>query len=216
MCVSRTLEMPKFISFLWCLKRNMLINLIFTRHDEFLNFFMSSNYHIICMTKTWFRSEVSDIMIELPGFSLLRWDRTSRHGSGVTFYYCSCLRASLLTCSQVSCSGRPEFFITEVRFEFVSNLLLDVAYRPPNTGYLHKFPYLQNQSLELQVNYGHSIIFNDFNADMLINTYDNKVKKFHWVSKFILLFSLSLYIFIYNNNNNTLYYIYTYKFVIDV
>ena len=52
-------------------------------YDEFLNFFMTFDYHIICMTEMWLRSKVSDTMIKLPGFSLLRWDRKSRHGDGL-------------------------------------------------------------------------------------------------------------------------------------
>ena len=48
--------------------------------------------------------------------------------------------------------------------------LLGIVYRPPNIGYLQEF---QNQFLDLQINYKHSIIFGDFNADMFIDTYDN-------------------------------------------
>ena len=47
--------------------------------------------------------------------------------------------------------------------------LLGIVYRPPNIGYLQEF---QNQFLDLQINYKHSIIFGDFNADIL-DTYDS-------------------------------------------
>jgi len=78
---------------------------------------------------------------------------------------------SLLSCSQAGCSGKLlEFLIAEVRFESVSNFLLGIVYKSLNTGYLHEF---QNQFLDFQVNYRHSIIFNDFNADIFIDTYDN-------------------------------------------
>jgi len=78
---------------------------------------------------------------------------------------------SLLSYSQAGCSGKLlEFLIADVRFESVSNFLLGIVYKSPNTGYLHEF---QNQFLDLQVNYRHSIIFNDFNADIFIDTYDN-------------------------------------------
>ena len=121
--------------------------------------------HIICMTET-LRPEVMDTMIS--GFSLLRWDRVGRR-SGVVFYYRSYFRASLRICSEAGCSGRPEFLIAEV-FRYVSSLLLGIVYRPPNTGYLQEF---QNKFLDLQTNYKHSIIFVDFNADMLTDTYDS-------------------------------------------
>ena len=52
------------------------------------------------------------------------------------------LRVSLLKYSEVGCSDRPEFLITEIRFESASSLLLGVVYRPPNIRYLDEF---QNQ-----------------------------------------------------------------------
>ena len=39
-------------------------------YDEFHNFYITSDYHIICMTKMWLRPEVLDPKIDLAGFTL--------------------------------------------------------------------------------------------------------------------------------------------------
>ncbi|XP_011858459.1 PREDICTED: uncharacterized protein LOC105556015 [Vollenhovia emeryi] len=43
--------------------------------DEFRTFFMYSGYHIICLSETWLRPEVTDDFVNFDGFQLYRWDR---------------------------------------------------------------------------------------------------------------------------------------------
>ncbi|KMQ92760.1 reverse transcriptase-9 [Lasius niger] len=81
------------------------------------------------------------------------------------------LRAAILKSSSGSPAYRPEFIIAEILFKDASKLLLAMVYRPPNTGYLNEFFQL---FLEQQVHFRHSIIFGDFNADMLQHTFDSR------------------------------------------
>ncbi|XP_020295078.1 uncharacterized protein LOC109860420 [Pseudomyrmex gracilis] len=65
---------------------------------------------------------------------------------------------------------KPEYIIAEISFSRAANLLLAVVYRPPNCGFLQEF---ETEFLDLQATYRHSVIFGDFNADLLSISYDS-------------------------------------------
>ena len=139
--------------------------------DEFCDFFTNLKYHAICLSETWLRPEITDSMVRVPGYFLVRCDRLGRQGGGVAVYLHNSFRASIIKTSTTDAQFRkPEFLIVEVDFNNACNLLLAVVYRSPNCGYLHEF---EGAFLELQVKYRHSIILGDFNADMLVDTYDS-------------------------------------------
>lgn len=144
---------------------------LYAHFDEFQHFFLNSGYHIICLSETWLRPEVTDAMVGLAGYTLFRCDREGRTGGGVAFYLSDMLRAAFLKSSSEFPVYRPEFIIAEILFKGTSKLLLAVVYRPHNSGYLNKFFQL---FLEQQVHFRHSIIFGDFNADMLQHTFDSR------------------------------------------
>lgn len=139
--------------------------------DEFSNFFSDKDFHIICMSETWLRPEVTDSMVNFPGYSLFRVDRIGKHGSGVAFYLSRGCYASIVAHSDERFCSKPEFIIAEISINNSSKLLLAVVYRPPNLGYLHEF---ENLFLDLQTRYKHSIILGDFNSDMLTTSYDSR------------------------------------------
>lgn len=63
---------------------------LFAHLDEFRLYFLSRNYHAICMSETWLRPEVHDDMVRLEGYTLLRNDRLERMGGSgdlCTKYY---------------------------------------------------------------------------------------------------------------------------------
>lgn len=144
---------------------------VIAHFDEFCHFFVGSGYHIICMSETWLKPEIPDTMVTLPGYTLYRCDRTGRQGGGVAFFLLNTLRAVILEQSMTDEQHRkPEYIMAEINTNCKSNLLLAVVYRPPKCGYLQDFEYLFQ---DLQTKYRHSIIFGDFNADMLANTYNS-------------------------------------------
>lgn len=78
----------------------------------------------------------------------------------MAFYRLDFLRISILG---GSLTAKPEFIMAEISFDDMSKLLLAVVYRPPNNSYLNEF---FQRFLEFQVDYKHSLILDDFNADM--------------------------------------------------
>lgn len=139
--------------------------------DEFCHYFSNSKYHVICLSETRLKPEISDNMIRVPGYSPVRNDRVGRQGGGVAFYVHNSIGVAVLKQSSMDAHHRkPEFLIAEIIFNNTSNLLLAVVYRPPNCGYLSEFI---NIFLDLQIKYRHSMIFGDFNADMNVISYDS-------------------------------------------
>lgn len=41
---------------------------LFTHLDEFRHFFGDSRFHVICMSETWLRAEITDALVSLPGY----------------------------------------------------------------------------------------------------------------------------------------------------
>ncbi|XP_011858771.1 PREDICTED: uncharacterized protein LOC105556295, partial [Vollenhovia emeryi] len=81
------------------------------------------------------------------------------------------LRAAVLSSSEGSVAGRPEYIIAEIDPSDSAKLLIAVVYRPPKAGHIAEF--FQRFS-DYQTNYRHSIIFGDFNADLNQNTFDSQ------------------------------------------
>lgn len=139
--------------------------------DEFKLFFSNADYHTICLTETWLRRSIFDGMVGFPGYILFRCDREGRGRGGVAFYLSEALHASVLANSSGSPAGRPEFIMAKITLKESAKLLLVVVYRPPNVEYLDEILRL---FFELQMNYRHSIIIEDFNADLLQRTFDSQ------------------------------------------
>jgi len=136
--------------------------------DEFRDFVTNSGYNIICLSETWLRPSVSDHLVRLQGYYLVRRDRTGRAGGGVAFYIQEHLRAEVLLQSDNDCDRRPEFIIAKISAENVG-ILLAVVYRPPHCGFLADF---FNAFQDLLTTFKHLIIFGDFNADLCSQSFD--------------------------------------------
>jgi len=135
--------------------------------DEFCHYFSDLGYHIICLSETW-----------------LKWD-SWRNGKrcglyivqvwqGGTIWRCWFLPAELIQSerigSQLLANIARWIVMVEINLGGVSKLLLTIVYSSSNCGYLQEF---ENPFLDFQTKYIHSIILGDFNADMLVHTYDS-------------------------------------------
>jgi len=84
-----------------------------THHlDEFRLYFSSNYYHVICISETWLLPSISDDFVALPGYRLVRCDRTGeKRGGGVALYVSSTLKVKVLATSGGEYCGKPEFII---------------------------------------------------------------------------------------------------------
>lgn len=87
----------------------------FSKFEELKMTFCGSNIDIVCMTETWLDDSITDNMIAMNGFNLLRNNR-NRHGGGICVYFkndlkCRVLRNSNNNLNQSRCS--TEYFLLE-------------------------------------------------------------------------------------------------------
>lgn len=106
----------------------------FSKFEELKRTIENSKLDVVCFTETWLNDTISDRMICLNGFKLIRNDR-NRHGGGICVFIRSNLSCRVVCKSSVSDSQstlqRTEFLILEV---VVGDhcLLLAVYYNPPD------------------------------------------------------------------------------------
>jgi len=138
--------------------------------DEFRLFFGRNHFDVICISESWLLPSISDNFIALPGYNIIRCDRTGdKRGGGVALYVSLTLKVKVLATSEGVYQGKPEFLIVEIASNS-DKLLLATVYRPPKTGFLHEF---ENTLLELFTDYSNLVVFGDFNANLCTSTYDS-------------------------------------------
>lgn len=57
----------------------------YSKFEELKRIVSDSKIDIACFTETWMDSSISDSMINIPGFNVIRNDR-NRHGGGICIY----------------------------------------------------------------------------------------------------------------------------------
>lgn len=112
---------------------------LFAYLDEFRLFFSNKDFHIICISETWLKPEISDNFIGLSDYSLHRRDRCGRAGGGVGFFLLDSLSADILEDSGDDNHRRPEFLLAEINFKNAQKLLLAVVYRSHHVGFIVEF-----------------------------------------------------------------------------
>lgn len=146
-------------------------------HDELLTSFTSHNVHICLISESFLKPSLPSILYALPGFVLLRNDRTNKRGGGVAIYLRANLKYQVIAQSPSPYSATAEYIFLELSFDS-SKILLGVVYAPPTLDYFHVFETL----LETHIpSYEHCIIMGDFNTCLLKN--DARSKKFENIIK---------------------------------
>ena len=86
----------------------------------------NKSYPIIALTETWLKTRITDAQVHLPGYEVIRCDRSSRKGGGVLLYLADQLPATYIKtfddkfCQAIACTCET------------SKTLILLIYRPPN------------------------------------------------------------------------------------
>lgn len=131
--------------------------------DEFRFIFENSGVDAICVSETWFRSDICDSLYGLNGYRVFRSDRR-KHAGGVAIYVRDCISCRF-NCSY-NITGDVEYIFVDLNCNG-STLLLGCVYRPDKTV---KFDNLMAQLELLSVSYSDVIIAGDFNSNLLVET----------------------------------------------
>lgn len=136
---------------------------------DMLASFDNKNIHAILVSESWLKPCLSSVLYPLPGFRLIRNDRTNAPGGGVAIY----LRAHI-PFSVVSTSAQPpppnsgEHVFIEVLLSH-TKILLGVYYsHSSRVNYFDSFEMMLHDLTPL---YSHTIIMGDFNTCLIQNDY---------------------------------------------
>lgn len=134
----------------------------FSKFDELKSNFFGSKIDVVCMTETWLSDVITNTMISMEGFNLLRNDR-NRNGGGICIYFRSNLSCKVIKKSTSNLSNVTEFLLVEVSGAG-DPFLLGVYYNPPEVDCSDT---LKEHFEELTVKYNRTFFIGDFNTDLL-------------------------------------------------
>ena len=80
-------------------------------------------YHIISVSETWLHSQISDDLIQLDDYLLIRNDREGKRGGGVACYVHKSLEVRVLAASPSPFSNAPEYIILELKCPNANTML---------------------------------------------------------------------------------------------
>ncbi|KAI5708477.1 hypothetical protein M8J77_023403 [Diaphorina citri] len=117
--------------------------------------------------ESWLKPSLSDNIVRIPGYVLLRHDREDKRGGGVAAYVRDDLSHEVVARSVPSPSNPgPEYMAVQVTLRSVK-LLVVVVYKPPDVHNLNGIEEFLSESMPF---YEHIIIMGDFNINVLHET----------------------------------------------
>ena len=135
-------------------------------YSDLLTSFACDHLDAILISESFLKPSLLSTQFSLPGFKLIRNDRTGKGGGGVAIYLRADLSYSVITASPSEYSGSAEHLFIEVTLHH-SKLLLGVYYSPSlHVDYFSSFETLLESFCPA---YDHTIIMGDFNTCLLKN-----------------------------------------------
>ena len=133
-------------------------------YPDLLDSFDVTNIHAILVSETFLKPCLPSTAYALPGFHLIRNDRTEKGGGGVAIYLRSHIPFSILDKSPSAYSNSLEHIMIEVLFGS-QKLLLGVFYSPSlHINYFDVFETLLEKYIP---GVDHTIIMGDFNTCLI-------------------------------------------------
>lgn len=156
-------------------------------HSDLLFSFNCNTVDAILISESFLKPSLPSNLFTLPGFNLIRNDRTGKGGGGVAIYLRNDLSYKIIEASCSQYSESAEYLFIEVRFNF-SKVLLAVFYSP--SLHINYFATLENLLDHLCPIYEHVLLLGDFNTCLLKQ--DSRADKLNSILLSFNLSSLSL------------------------
>lgn len=136
-------------------------------YPEMLATFDQHNIHAILVSESWLKPCLPSTSYAIPGFILVRNDRTDRPGGGVAIYLRSNIPYTIINLStQPPPANAGEHLFLELTLSH-TKILIGVYYSPnKNVDYFSSF---ENLLEDLLPSYPHTVILGDFNTCLLKN-----------------------------------------------
>lgn len=135
-------------------------------YSDLLASFNSAHIDALLISKSFLKPSLLSVHYALPGFILIRNDRTGKGGGGVAIYLRADIPYKVVSTSPSPYSGSAEHLFLEISLHRVK-MLLGVMYSPNLTiDYFDSFDSLLN---DLCPAYDHVVLMGDFNTCLLKN-----------------------------------------------
>lgn len=133
--------------------------------DSVRDLLIGNNLHAFAVSETWFHDKVNSGLVAIPGFELIRQDRTIKRGGGVAIYLKSGIAFRLLHKSHHNANA--EFLFIEIDNKAGVKFAFGAVYNPPGNSRLD--PLLKCLT-SLANEYDDCIFTGDFNINLLLST----------------------------------------------
>ena len=135
--------------------------------------FHNASHHVISISETWLHEGVSDALVGMDEYFLIRNDRLSRAGGGVACYIHKSLKATVIAASSSNGNDNdinsPEFLIIEIRLPLGEAVLFASIYRRPKGHLFHDFV---DKLTAVSHRYKNIVIGGDLNCNLLMNNFE--------------------------------------------
>ncbi|KAI5728791.1 hypothetical protein M8J77_021191 [Diaphorina citri] len=126
----------------------------------------NADLHAILISESWLKPSISDSLVNISGYTLVRHDRLVRRGGGVAMHIRNDLTHKVLVRSTAASSQDDkiiEFMAVELVVRSIK-ILLTVVYKPPKANQLDE---LYDLIVSVIPQYEHIILMGDFNINLL-------------------------------------------------
>ena len=131
-------------------------------YTELLDTFSSNLISAVLVSESWLKPCLPSTAYSLPGFILIRNDRTGKGGGGVAIYLKSDIPFKIILSSPCNYSASAEYLFIEISLGS-TKVALGILYCPPTVDY---FSCLEPVLESLSSDYPHLIIMGDLNTDI--------------------------------------------------
>ncbi|XP_053690713.1 uncharacterized protein LOC128739260 [Sabethes cyaneus] len=137
----------------------------FNKFEEVKLALQSSKIGIACFMETWLTERKSDNCVSVPGYSMIRNDRSYRRGGGIIVYFRSYLHCTKLFATELTCDAedKTECLALDVKVNNGKILLL-VIYNPPENDYSR---FIADKLCMFSDSYENVVLIGDLNTDLL-------------------------------------------------
>ena len=152
---------------------HMNIRSLLPKIDQIRTLLINSKIDIIILSETWLNASIDSQMVNIPGYSLIRHDRSfgskskTKRGGGLSIYMNEALSSDLKILKDLNSSNKNlESLWLKIQRKQAKNIILSAVYRPPN-GKVNKAINYLNSSLNKieQLNKNDVYIVGDLNID---------------------------------------------------
>lgn len=133
--------------------------------DELRSLIKNVNVHLIAVSETWFSSKHNDILISIPGFSVLRHDRANKRGGGIAIYVKNGIKCRIIEKSNPR--ANVEFMAIEIDNRCGEKIAAAVVYNPPSNTRLEPLKRFLN---DVSIKYINCFFVGDFNLNLSSNS----------------------------------------------